>query len=1446
MREVLGLIQPRLRVLFALAVLLAGSQLALPASAQVLPYTISAAVVPSDPGPFVGRVCLTGSGVCEIFADVQEDGSFSATYPLDFTFRLPPRTTFLLRVDAFDPYHHRKQTPIEVDCAFGPAGWSCAPTPAILILVASAYGNLEGSVRDGSGQPVEGAVVEAVGPRQFPGTATTNAAGHFRYPVFDPALPMFGPRFPFQESEPDSREYEIRVLSMPSGGPLPAAQRVPVSRGVLARVDFGPTVPPENRPREIAQGPPTSPEACLGYIGRPVNVTTGNMYTQQEDLAHPSAFGRLAFTRTYNSQSTYTGPLGLGWTHPFDFELKELRPGVIHVRNGAGNGRFYELVSGSTDTYRPAAPARDTSMLVKYAGGFTETERSGLRREFDSGGRVLAAINRAGWQITFTYSDGLLATVTDPGGRTLSFSYADGKLTRVEGPGGLFSTYSYDTQSQLVSVADALGTRWTYTYGDSSPPRLTSVRDANGNVVEEHTYDDEGRVIFTRGAGGLQARTLEYVDGSTTRVTDSLGRVTAYTFGVFGDQPLITRIEGPCPCGGPDGTFEYDVQGRRVRQTDAQGHAAAFEYDADGNLVKVSDAFGQVTTLTYNAFGQVLTTTDPTGAATTFTYEEITGFLLQVTNALGHTTTLAADPNNLPGAVTDPRGNRTSFTYASTGLLSAATDPAGAATITSYDPAGRPLETRDALGGTILSTYDLRGRLFTVTDPLGAVTQFRYDLAGNRVGLTDPNGRVTSYTYDAANRLIAVTDASGGTTGYSYDTEGNLLSITDTQAHATAFAYDGHNRLVTRTDPLGKAETFAYDAAGNLVSRTDRKGQTVTYAYDGLNRLTQKTLPDGTTVTYTYDPLGRLLSATDLNEPLAFTYDDLGRVLTATSQDGRTLTYSYDPAGNRVGLQDETGHVTSYTYDPRNLLATLTDPRTGAYGFGYDALGRRTHLTRPNGTMTTYGYDAASRVVGLTHRGRNSPFEALSYSYDRSGNRITDTRNETKHQYTYDPLNQLTQVQMRENRARWRVEEAYFYDAVGNRLTGPDGQGYQYDAANRLTQDRTHTYAYDGNGNLIQKVRLRDGRVTTYSYDPEDRLIRVVTPRTEVTFQYDPLGRRTERRVIRWEDEDGDHEPDPEEGRPPRVTRYLYDHEDILATSNDSGRESARYTHGPGIDEPLAEVRRHHTRFYHADGLGSVIALTGEHGHRVRDYRYSAFGVPADHRGDAQPYRFTGREWDKEIDLYYYRARYYHPQVGRFMREDPIGFAGGDSNLYRYALNDPINSVDPYGLLTIPGYGWVDLGESAGAEALSFYADFINTESYPLWARAAAYVPAFFAALWTPCESRFGVRTSNLTSLTLATGYAAGRYLGRPYWQYYPEGNPGYPSSWLTRGWGGKPPFNVGSEAGSRLSLPPYNPGTAVRPVAPSPWKFVGGPTRVPPQYGHPGGGWQYRIGSWP
>jgi RHS repeat-associated protein len=1034
-------------------------------------------------------------------------------------------------------------------------------------------------------------------------------------------------------------------------------------------------------------------------VGQPINLTTGNMYTQQEDLAYPSAFGPLAFVRTYNSQSAYAGPLGPGWTHSYDYELQELPTGAIRLRNGTGNVRYYEPVSGGSTTYRVAAPARDTSTLVKRTDGYTETEQDGLRREFDAEGHLLTIVTRAGWTTAFTYANGRLATVTDPGGRTLRLSYTgDAHLARVEGPGGLFAQYAYDSAGRLVSVADAVGTRWTYTYSDSSPSQLTSVVDANGHVVEQHTYDDTGLVIATAEANGVKALTLAYQDSSHTQVTDSLGWVTTYTFGVFGDLPLVTQVDGPCPCGRPDTAIDYDTQGRRIRETDALGHVTRYEHDADGNLTQVTDALGQVTASTYNAFGQVLTTTDPTGATTAFAYDATTGFLRQVTDALGHITTLSPDPHNLPGAITDPRSHTTAFAYADTGLLSSITDPTGATTTFTYDPAGRLLNTTDAAGGSTRYTYDGRGRLLAVTDPVGAVTHFQYDAAGNRIGLTDPKGRQTTYTYDAANRLTALTDPAGAATRYLYDTEKNLLSVTDAKGNATTFAYDDRNRLVRRTDPLGASESFTYDATGSLTTRTDRKGQTLTYAYDGLNRLTQKTLPDGATVTYTYDPLGRLLNATDSNGPLVFTYDLLGRVQSTTSQDSRTLHFSYDPTGNHIGLQDETGHVTSYTYDPRNLLTTLADPRTGTFSFKYDRLGRRTALTRPNRIGTSYTYDPASRLTGLSHGGHWGPFEALSYTYDPASNRLTDTRNRLSHQYAYDPLDQLIQVQEQDHRRHGKVEEAFTYDPVGNRLTGPHHDTYTYDPGNRLTEDKTHTYAYDANGNLVETRNTKTGHVTTYTYDAEDRLIRVVTSRTEVTFQYDPLGRRIEKRVLHWHDEDGDDEPDPDEERPPRVIRYLYDREDILASFSDSGREIARYTHGPGIDEPLAEVRHHQTRFYHADVLGSIIAVTDKHGHAIRDYHYSAFGVPDDHKGDSQPYRFTGREWDKEIGLYYYRARYYAPAQGRFLREDPLRFFGKESP-YKYVNDNPFRWTDPLGLIEWPFEAPMPWNE--GAETMS-------------------------------------------------------------------------------------------------------------------------------------------------
>jgi RHS repeat-associated protein len=145
--------------------------------------------------------------------------------------------------------------------------------------------------------------------------------------------------------------------------------------------------------------------------------------------------------------------------------------------------------------------------------------------------------------------------------------------------------------------------------------------------------------------------------------------------------------------------------------------------------------------------------------------------------------------------------------------------------------------------------------------------------------------------------------------------------------------------------------------------------------------------------------------------------------------------------------------------------------------------------------------------------------------------------------------------------------------------------------------------------------------------------------------------------------------------------RYIYDGEDLLLEYDESNTLQARYTHGPGVDEPIAMTRGSASYFYHQDGLGTVTELTDGSGTTAKSYAYDSWGNILAQTGTVEnPYTYTGREFDAETGLYYYRERYYDPQTGRFLQKDPIGLRGGDFTLYAYVGNDPIDRIDPYGL----------------------------------------------------------------------------------------------------------------------------------------------------------------------
>jgi RHS repeat-associated protein len=202
------------------------------------------------------------------------------------------------------------------------------------------------------------------------------------------------------------------------------------------------------------------------------------------------------------------------------------------------------------------------------------------------------------------------------------------------------------------------------------------------------------------------------------------------------------------------------------------------------------------------------------------------------------------------------------------------------------------------------------------------------------------------------------------------------------------------------------------------------------------------------------------------------------------------------------------------------------------------------------------------------------------------------------------------------------------------------------------------TYEHDANGNLIEKDDGTDA--WTYEWNAENRLTDVLkNAQTVATFSYDPLGRRVEKVAGAT------------------TTTFTYDWEDIVRET--AGGATVYYVHGSGLDEPLAGINGATMVYYHADGLGSVLKITDANGDVVHEYRYDSFGR-LELGSSRHGYSFTGREWDPEIELYYYRFRYYDAEGGRFINEDPIRLAGG-VNLFRYVRNNPVIFVDHFGLL---------------------------------------------------------------------------------------------------------------------------------------------------------------------
>lgn len=971
-----------------------------------------------------------------------------------------------------------------------------------------------------------------------------------------------------------------------------------------------------------AQTPRCGGSQGLRWVGDPVDVVTGALADTASEFTLPFGpqpeAGAITWRRYYNTARLTDGPLGRGHTHEYDHSLRAVVDGWLYTQPDGESVLF------------PFAPPGEASecarfVLTPVARGFTLRAPDGTEYAFEVADVAAVArphkVSRETWSIVLEH---------DPRGRLVRLADAAGAhVVTIEHAGDRVQTIwlaRHPTRTQGPPLA-----LMRYQYGDTGD--LLAATDRYGHA-QRFTYDAAHRMATRVDRSGYR---FEYSYDAAGRCVLSRGHdrngEVRLRYMPEAQATEVTRADGGA------WLYRYDVSLSITEIIDPYGGIRRFEYDAGGRLTQETDAGGDTRSPVYDAAGEIVAWRTANGGVRPV--EAPSGPL----------------PHRVPRTPAELElGDLAAEILENAPLASPGIEPllAGGASIYSHlfserdpraqvrrDELGLLVEERGAAASPRRWAYTPNGWVRWYSDHDGGRYEFEFAGGNMRNVARDPLGRTIRYEYTLTDQIAAVTDPAGNRHTYRYDLRDAL-----TEVHH-------YEQLV---------ESYKYDRAGNLTAKHDARGELlVSYQYGAGGLKSVRRLADGEEHRYTYTPGGKFARIEWSGRALEFAYTGAGR-RRKDLRDGRGVEHAF--LADRLLATTVLGRFTTRYRRPDAQTLEITDPLGNVHRL----------VLESDGVVTRHLACGARELTQIDSRGRvrekhlfpvegsEAPWRR-TFAYSAEGDLLAvkdSERGETR--YQYDAAHQLAGATKPDGHG-----EKYGYDAAGNLVEAPHLPAAAIGPGNQLLMANGSSLGYDHRNNVSEWER--DGRTLRFRRDALDRLRAIEGLDAAWTADYDPLGRRIRKAFgASW-------------------TEYFWDTDRLAAEVHSSGRVRVYvyvddFSLTPWLmidyDSVDAEPGSGKLHYLVTDQRGAPVAALDGSGQRVWSAELAPYGLAQVQGSLDVPHRLAGQLHDAETGLCYNRFRYYSPELGRYLEEDPAG-TGGGLNLYAYTCC-PLVQFDPRGL----------------------------------------------------------------------------------------------------------------------------------------------------------------------